>query len=182
MQYKLNLSLDEKDDSACQEFFTFHNPESKQRIRSNRLSLLIIGAILLPLSFLLHGDLRGNFNPMFAVMGIYLFFYGLFYNKIITANIRKQAAAAKASGKLAYDPLVKLEFYEDRLVEIVPNGRYEEKYVRIAHIYVLKNRYIFCRTVKSSVHILPIAQLQEQLDVEEFLDFLSTKCQNITYC
>ena len=66
----LNLSLDEKDDSACQEFFTFHNPESKQRIRSNRLLLLIIGAILLPLSFLLHGDLRGNFNPMLAVMGI----------------------------------------------------------------------------------------------------------------
>ena len=86
---------------------------------------------------------------------------------------------AQESGTLRYDPLVKLEFYEDKLVEIVPNGRYEERYVRMKQIFVLPN-YVFCFTIKGNAHIIPIDQLEAQVGKKEFLDFLVSKCPDIT--
>lgn len=180
MQYQLNISLTDEDYFAFSYFYHTDSPWSKPRLKSSRTSNIILGSIFLIVGFLLFS--ADSFYYLYlAVFGAFLLFNGLFTKKILAGNIRKNTKNAQEAGTLLYDPLLKLEFYEDKLVEIVPNGRYEDRYVRLKQIFVLPD-YVFCFTIKGNAYILPVAQLEAQVDKKEFLDFLASKCQNVTYC
>lgn len=82
----------------------------------------------------------------------------------------------KASGKLPYDSVSRLEFYTDKIVEITDSSRIEKSYASVEQICVVKDHYIYVYTSAVSAYILPIPQLKEQADQEEFLNYLSQKC------
>ena len=84
-------------------------------------------------------------------------------------------------GKLPFDPVSTLEFYEDKMVEITALQRTEQSYSIFERICVVKDRYIFLYKSSVSAYILPVLQIKEQLNQEDFIEFLSKKCTNIEY-
>ena len=93
----------------------------------------------------------------------------------------KMIAELKKIGKSSFTPTSTLEFYEDYFVEISPSVRSEQKYAAIERIYVVKDRYIFMYFSSTGAYVLPIAQIKEQINQEEFMLFLSRKCSDIAY-
>lgn len=56
-----------------------------------------------------------------------------------------------------------------------------QNYSILERICVVKDRYILLYKSSVSAYILPVLQTKEQLDQEDFMEFLSKKCTNIEY-
>jgi len=67
------------------------------------------------------------------------------------------------------------------MVEITALQRTEQSYSILERICVVKNRYILLYKSSVSAYILPVLQTKEQLDQEDFIEFLSKKCTNVEY-
>ena len=84
-------------------------------------------------------------------------------------------------GKLPFDPVSTLEFYEDKMVEITASSRTEQGYAIFERVCIVKERYIFLYKSSISAYILPMEQVKEQLNQEDLMAFLSKKCTNVEY-
>ncbi len=84
-------------------------------------------------------------------------------------------------GKLPFDPVSTLEFYEDKMVEITASSRTEQGYNIFERVCVVKDRYILLYKSSVGAYILPVAQIKAQLNQENLVDFLSKKCTNVEY-
>ena len=95
--------------------------------------------------------------------------------------MKVQIKRLKKIGKLPFDPESTLEFHEDKMVEITALQRTEQSYSIFERICVVKNRYILLYISSVSAYILPILQIKEQLNQDDFIEFLSRKCTNVEY-
>ena len=95
--------------------------------------------------------------------------------------MQKQLKNLKKVGKLPFDPQSTLEFHEDKLVEITPDKRIEQRYDGIERICVLPDRYLFLYHSSVGAYILPIGQIAKQLNPEDLLRFLFQKCPIVEY-
>ena len=107
--------------------------------------------------------------------------YVMLYKKILKRNLKRHINNLKKNGKLPFDPISKIEFFDDKLVEITPSSRTERTYGAIERIYVVKNQFVSLNYSSVGGYLLPIPQIEAQLDKEEFLSFLSQKCGTIEY-
>ena len=87
----------------------------------------------------------------------------------------------KNSGKLPYDSVSRLEFHKDKIVESTDSTRMEQGYDSIERIYVVEDRYVYAYTSVASSYILPIPQIINQINFQEFLNYLSQKCPSAEY-
>ena len=95
--------------------------------------------------------------------------------------MKTQIKRLKKVGKLPFDPVSTLEFHEDKMVEVTALQRTEQSYSIFERICVVKDRYVLLYKSSVSAYILPVLQIKEQLNQEDFIEFLSKKCTNIEY-
>lgn len=178
MQFELNITLTEEDFFAFNLFHALESKNGKKQLMKARI-FLISWMIVLAALILLVCDCSPVSIAYAVIVGLVTLLYMLLYKKVAKRNFKVQIKRLKKTGKLPFDAESKMEFYDDRLVDITADTRVEESYTAIERICVVKNQYIFLYNSSVAAHILPIPQIQKQLNQEEFLRFLSSKCSTV---
>lgn len=180
MLFQLNINLSEDDYLSFNSFHSFESAHGKKLIRKTRISFILAMAFLAALVVLILG--WTTFSVTYAaLLLLFTLLYMAFYKKVLTRNIKTQIKRLKKVGKLPFDPVSTLEFHEDKMVEITALQRTEQSYSIFERICVVKNRYILLYKSSVSAYILPILQIKEQLNQDDFIEFLSRKCTNVEY-
>lgn len=180
MRFQLNITLTEEDYLAFNNFHSLESSTGKKLIRKNRIFFISTIVVLMVLFIMMVG--WTTFSAVYVVLlGTFSVLYMLLFKKIVKQNIKVQIKRIKKTGKLPFDSAASLELWDDKLVEITANKRVEQSYDALERVCVAGDRFIYIYYSSLNAYILPIPQLREQLDQEEFLKFLSEKCKNIEY-
>ncbi|MBR5529638.1 MAG: hypothetical protein IKU57_04095 [Oscillospiraceae bacterium] len=180
MLFNLNINLSENDYLSFNNFHSFESTHGKKLIIKTRI-FFVLAMIILAALFLLVMGLT-TFSITYAVLLLlFTLLYMVFFKKILTRNVKTQIKRLKKVGKLPFDPVSTLEFHEDKMVEITALQRTEQSYSIFERICVVKNRYVLLYKSSVSAYILPVTQIEAQLNQEDFIDFLSQKCTNVEY-
>lgn len=180
MLFKLNVYLTEDDYFAFNQFHSVESIHGKKTIRKTRFLFCVLIVILAAMVLLL--GRRMKYSLIFvAVLLLFSLLYMMFFKKLIVRSVKSQIKQLKKMGKLPFDPASTYEFYEDKMVETAPSGRVEQGYQTLERICVVDRRYVLLYKSSVVAHILPMAQIEEQLNIEEFLTFLKRKCPNVEY-
>ena len=180
MLFQLNINLSEDDYLDFNKFHSFESMHGKKLINKTRI-FFVLAMIILAALFLLVMGLT-TFSITYAVLLLlFTLLYMVFFKKILTRNIQTQIKRLKKIGKLPFDPISTLEFYEDKMVEITASSRTEQSYTIFERVCVVKDRYILLYKSSVTAYILPVAQIKAQLNQENLVDFLSKKCTNVEY-
>jgi hypothetical protein len=180
MLFNLNINLSEDDYLAFNNFHSFESVHGKKLIRKTRFFFILAMVILAALVVLILG--WTIFSVIYAaLLLLFTLLYMMFFKKVLTRNIKTQIKRLKKIGKLPFDPISTLEFYEDKMVEITASSRTEQGYTIFERVCVVKDRYILLYKSSVTAYILPVAQIKAQLNQENLVDFLSKKCTNVEY-
>lgn len=180
MFFRLNINLNEDDYLAFNIFHAFESTRGRKTVIKSRLFLILTMVILAALVVLVRG--WTTFSVTYAILLLlFTLLYMLFYKKILLRNMKAQIKRVKKTGKLPLDPVSTFEFYEDKLVEITPSTRTEQKYEALERICVVAGRYVFLYNSSVGAYILPEAQIKAQINQEDFIDFLSKKCSTVEF-
>ncbi len=180
MLFKLNINLIEDDYLNFNKFHSFESMHGKKLINKTRI-FFVLAMIILAALFLLVMGLTAFSITYVALLLLFTLLYMVFFKKILTRNVKTQIKHLKKVGRLPFDPVSTLEFHEDKMVEITPLQRTEQSYSIIERICVVKNRYVVLYKSSVSAYILPVTQIEAQLNQKDFIDFLSQKCTNVEY-
>lgn len=180
MLFQLNINLTEDDYLAFNNFHSFESMHGKKLIKKSRTFFILAMVFLAALVILIMG--LTTFSVLYATaLLLFTLFYMVFFKKVLTRNMKTQIKRLKKIGKLPFDPISTLEFYEDKMVEITASSRTEQGYNIFERVCVVKDHYILLYKSSVSAYILPVAQIKAQLNQENLVDFLSKKCTNVEY-
>ena len=127
MLFQLNITLTEEDYLAFNNFHSFESTNGKKLIRKSRIFFIAFMALLIAL--VLFTFESTTFSIIYAtVLGSFTALYMLAFRKILERNMKVQIKRLKKTGKLPFEPVSTLEFYEDKLVEITASKRTEQNY------------------------------------------------------
>lgn len=181
MLYQFNIHLTEDDYVAFNQFHAFESPQGKKLIRNSRMILPVVTVVLAAMVFLVDG--LSSFAVTYAiVLGLFTVFYVAGFQKIMHFVIRKQIKMLKKTGKLPFDPVSTIAFYDDKMAEITASRRTEQGYDAIERVCVVREKYVLLYNSSVGAYILPIPQIRQQANLEELLGFLTQKCGKVAYC
>ena len=180
MLFQLNINLSEDDYLDFNKFHSFETMHGKKLINKTRI-FFVLAMIILAALFLLVMGLTTFSITYAALLLLFTLLYMVFFKKILTQNVKTQIKRLKKVGKLPFDPVSTLEFHEDKMVEMTALQRTDQSYSIFERICVVKDRYILLYKSSVGAYILPVVQVKAQLNQEEFVDFLSSKCTNVEY-
>ena len=180
MLFNLNINLSEDDYLSFNNFHSFESMHGKKLINKTRIFFVLAMMILAALFLLVKG--LTTFSITYAVLLLlFTLLYMVFFKKILTRNVKTQIKRLKKVGTLPFDPVSTLEFHEDKMVEITALQRTEQSYSIFERICVVKDRYVLLYKSSVGAYILPVSQIKEQLNLEDFIEFLAKKCTNVEY-
>lgn len=180
MLFQLSINLSEDDYLAFNIFHSFESANGKKTVKKTRLIFTLAMAILAALFMLVMG--LSTFSVVYTILLLlFTLLYMVFFKKILTHRMKAQIKRLKELGKLPFDPVSTLEFYENKMVETTASRRTEQGYNHFERICIVKDRYILLYHSSLSAYILPVAQINAQLNQKDFVAFLSTKCTNLEY-
>ncbi len=180
MRFFLDLTITEEDYLAFNYFHILDSNASKKQFLKSRIRFVVMIMALLLLVFLV--DKRTTFVIAYGIFWVlYTILVLLLHKPRAKHRIKKNIRNTQKDGQTAFDPVSKIEFYEDMLVETNSNKRTEQSYSGIELICILKDRYVFLYDSGNSAYVLPIPQINAQVDHAAFMEFLSQKCNKIEY-
>ena len=180
MRFQLDIRLTEEDYIAFNYFHSVESPHGKKQVRIFLAFFAVL--MLIPIVYV-NIAMPGTFFAIaFTVLAIAAtVIYILLFKKRALRNVKGQIKRLKKSGKLPYDPVSKIEFYDDKMVEITPLTHMEHSYAKMERICILVDRYVLLYTNSVGGYILPVAQIRAQTDMNAFLQFLFQKCSRVEY-
>ena len=180
MQYQLDITLTEEDYLLFNVFHSTETPFGKKECKKGRI-ILICYIVVFAILLLYVARLSTFSTVIMALLELYLILNLLLIKKVIKRNIKKHIRKVAKTGKLPYSPSSRLEFYEDKLREESEGKCSEESYSTIERIYVVKDQLILIYVDAIRAYILPRQQIAKQVNLEEFISFISKQCSNIEY-
>lgn len=180
MRFQLDVLLTEEDYIAFNYFHSAESPRGKKQVRI--FLAFFVALMLIPIVYA-NIRLPGTiFAAAFTVLcGAAMVIYILLFKKRVMQNVKGQIKKLKKSGRLPFDPVSKIEFYDDKIVESTPLTRTEQSYDAMERVCILTDRYVLLYTSSVGAYILPMAQIRAQTDMNAFLQFLFQKCSRIEY-
>lgn len=178
MHFQLNITLTEEDYLAFNIFHSFESANGKKLIQKSRI--FFIGFMALLMVIVLFTFESTTFSIIYAtVLGSFTALYMLAFRKILERNMKVQIKRLKKTGKLPFEPVSTLEFYEDTLVEITASKRTEQNYHALERMCVVADRFILLYHSSVAAYILPMPQVKAQTNQDDLLSFLSGKCNTM---
>ena len=180
MRFKLDITLTEDNYLAFNTFTSLESPHGKKQIRKHQIIFAgTMASILILFIFIIGWNVFSAIYATFVVL--FTVPYVMLYKKVLKRNLKRHINDLKKRGKLPFEPVSKLEFYDDKPVETTPSTRTEQTYDRMERVCIIRNQYILLYFSSVEAYILPAPQIEAQLNKEEFLGFLSQKCDTIEY-
>ena len=180
MLFRLNINQTEEDYFNFNRFHATETPQGKQSIKKAHTIFVLTIVVLSAMILSLQGWTLSSKLYCLAI-GVWVIIYFATFKNTLDKNLRKQINRLKETGKLPFDPLSILEFHEDRLVEITDDTHTERRYASIERVCVYKDSYIFLYQSSMGAYVLPLPQVRAQVNQEDFLRFLSQKCNTVEY-
>ena len=180
MIYKLDVTLT---DELYADFNCFTAVEAKNARRNLIKSRVIIYSVLAA-CLLVIAIVNGfsSFFVFYAVLVTLLAVYNIVNTKkFMKKRVIKALNKIRKTSKVPYSPTATMEFYEDKLLEISPNSRIEQDYLGLDRICVVKGRFILLYNSDIGAYILPEQQVKAQVDLDEFIAFITQKCDKVEY-
>jgi len=180
MQFKLDINLTEDDYLEYNLFHAMQSNTGKKQIRKSRIFLAVVTVILIAIVFLILGCTF--FSITYAILlGLFMGLYILFLVNVVKRNIKSQIKKLKKTGKLPFDAVSRLEFHEDKIIEITDSKRIEQGYEVLERICIVGDRFVYLYYSSIGAFILPVPQIKNQIDQDDFLNFLFQKCNIVEY-
>lgn len=181
MKFRFDIRLTEEDYINFNLFSLNINPETKKQMKTLRIVINILFVLIMLLHFIISDEIvKSIVFSVLILIGALVF--NLIFNKITENSIKNMIKKMKKSGKLPFSPESVLEFYDDYGVEITPYARTEHKHSAIEKIYLSDHRYIYMYINSSQAYIIPLSAFSSEEHFNSFMNFISTKCSNITVC
>jgi hypothetical protein len=180
MLFQFYITLKEKDYLDFNLFHSFESLHGKKLVQKTRIFFVAFMVILMALVIWFLGRTRFSITYV-VVLGLLTLIYMLLFKKVMTRNISAQIKRLKKIGKLPFEPASTLEFHEDKLVEITPTARTEQSYGAFERICIVADRYVLIYRSSVGAYILPMAQIENQANLDAFLTFLAGKCNKIEH-
>ena len=180
MLFQLNVTLTEDDYLNFNRFHAMESKAGKKQIRNTRIFFICLMLGLMAFLLIMVG--WTSFSTRYLIfLGAFSIIYMLLLKKILNRNIKANIKRLKKTGKFPFDSTSTIEFYEDKLVEITASRRIEQSYSALERICVVRADYILLYNSSVGAYILPIPQIDAQLNRQALLSFLSQKCTCIEY-
>jgi len=130
------FSLEEEEYMAFSVAHAFHTPQNKRT--------MLVARALLPCIFLIIFFVVVNRNvSMEAIKGVTgaillvaSLWWVVFFERIIGKQLRKNILKLKKAGKLPYEKNTCLQFHEDHIMNITPDGELKIAYTKIENIII----------------------------------------------
>ncbi len=178
MNFKFNVITNDQDYLDYNEFWMLRSHYGKKQMLTMRIIItVLLGAGVL--GFLISNEFaQSAFVGVFPLVAL-LVLTEIFFNKIMTASLKRQIKSMKKKGKMGYTPEAVLEFLDDTFIESTPDMKTERKYSAIERISVIDNRMIYIHVNNVMAYILPVSCFESQEQCDRFFEFIRTKCANI---
>lgn len=181
MQYQFQMTYTEEDYIAFHKFNGFESPWGKKNLRKFRIREVILMLLIALSYFYIAGRIQDICVYAYILVPAFILYatVSLILHKYLCLRrmikrVRKQWKTKKAILITASTT----EFHEDKLVDISATERLEQNYIAIEHICVWQNRYIYIYYSNGRVFLLPIPQIKAQCNFDEFMEFLTSKCNS----
>ena len=178
MKFQFTVNTNDKDYLEYNKFWSFRSHYGKRQIVTFRIviaALLCLNALVL----LYGGGFTAEAFISIIPAVITLIIFELALNPFFVLILKLQMKGLKKQGKMGYSPVSNIEFYEDTFIEITPDNKTEQKYSAVERISVVDNKYIYIHVNNIMSYILPFSCFETKEQLDEFLAFLKTKCENI---
>lgn len=181
MKFRFNIRLTEEDYFNFNLFHLYNDPSSRKTLVVVRICLNVILFSALILQLIILKDITVALITAVLLL-IPVVLLNLFYNKYWEFMTKRQIKGMKKHGKLPFPPESLLEFYDNYSVEITPYTRTEHNYSSFEKIYLSQHRYIYIYISSVQAYIIPLSAFSSEEHFNSFMNFISTKCSNITVC
>lgn len=180
MQFSFVVRLTDEDYYALNEFVALKSGYGKKLMLRSRLILAALFGLIILYLFLSKNVLELKIILAALVLAI-LAISELLLPKFMKSSLKRNIAAMKKDGKLAYSPESQMEFYDDRFVKITEESKSEETYSCIEKVSILKNRYIYLHNDSVRAFVIPWASFASEEERSRFIDFISGKCPVVNH-
>ncbi len=176
MNFKFNINLNDKDYLDYNIFWMMKSHYGKSQWIKLRLFLILPFAIisLLPL-------ISRDYSPQNVIIPsiIILALAQVLFKPIFIGALKIHIKALKKSGKMGYAPISDIEFYEENFIETTKDNKTEQKYSSIERVSVITDTVIYIHVNNLMSYIVPFNCFESKEQLDNFLDFIKTKCANI---
>ena len=180
MNFKFNVITNDEDYFDYNEFWMLRSHYGKKQTLTIRIIFTVVIAAAI-IGYLIYNRFsEGAFVGIFPLVAL-LVLMEIFFNKMMSASLKRQIKTIKKKGRMGYTPEAVLEFTEDTFTETTPDMKAERKYSAIERISVVDNRMIYIHLNNVMAYILPVSCFESQEQCNRFFEFISTKCAYIDY-
>lgn len=180
MEYRFNVTINEKDYLDYNKFWQFRSPYGKKQIRNIRIYLLILFVL-----YALYRFFRTDFSAdgVFSILPMLLLclFFQIFLKGFFSLILNLHIKSLKKRGKPGYSPESVLEFSENCFREITSDNKTECKYSTVERISIVDNKNMYIHINSMASYILPLSCFESKEQYDGFLQFIKTKCANIDF-
>lgn len=168
---KLNITLDESDYIKFNEYHCMNSKQGKKNIRSLRILLPAILALIISILIAVHADL--TVIIIAAVTSVIIsVLWIIFVPKILKNSVKNSVKQLKMDGKLPYTEEAELEFTDTEIIEAAKYSTMRVKYQDIENIGYT-DEYIFIYSDSIHAFIVP-----RRCIGSDFESFLKSKIKN----
>lgn len=179
MKFKFNVNMSDKDYLEYNLFLISRSPYGKKFMLTFRIIIAIYFIISIFTSLFENKfTLKSFIGIMPKILLLIVFQSCLTY--FISWYLKCQIKSSKKIGKAGYSPSSVIEFYEDSFVEITEENKIEQKYSGVERISIVDNKVIHIHVSTAMTFAIPISCFESLEEYENFLEFIKTKCSNIS--
>jgi hypothetical protein len=177
MNYKFNITLNDKDYLDYNAFVLLKSYYGRKNMLSCKTAIAFIGIIVVIISLFGSGLSLNSFINTIPTILVTILIIAL-WNTFFVLTLKASVKSMRKSGKMPYSPESVMEFYDDFFVEITPENKNEVKYCAIERVSVIDCKVIYMHMNQSMGYIIPVAFSSDK-EYENFIEFLKIKCTTI---
>ncbi|MBE6630462.1 MAG: YcxB family protein [Ruminococcaceae bacterium] len=178
MKYSFDVMLEENDYYEFNKFWMLKSHYGKRNILSIRVMIGVMILAVMAFSLFLGKFTAAAFLGMipFAVI---LVVVQLLINPFFAMMLKSQMKQMKKSGKMPFSAVSLIAFYEDRFEENTAEGKAEHPYTALERVSAVEGKMVYLHINNVMAYLIPYKSFADGAQYEEFLAFLSQKCEKI---
>ncbi len=155
-------------------FVNTQSSHGKSQLNRLRVVLSII-IVLLLISFLVRDGFTVTALVGIVPAAIVGVLFLVFWPSLMKRSIKQSIKAMNKKGKIGFDPVYTLQFFEDRFCEITPEQKSDILYAKLESVSVNADKAIYLHIDRMRGYILPLYAFDSTEQIETFLAFLTSK-------
>ena len=175
MKYCFNVNLTDKDYFEFNKFIAIKSPYNKKQLVTLRLIFPIFFILCIVLLFI-----NDEYSSKERLVSTIIYLILAVIAEIITPSIftlflKQNLRFQKKAGKAGYSASSQIEFYDDYFTEMTADGKTENKYSALERISIVDG-YVYIHINGLMCYILPKSVFTSEKQYEEFIGFITSKC------